>query len=367
MVLAGDAWMRPEDAERASEIISVSLGQFVDAVAGLGIGAQLVSTEIAPMEPDTFNVARHTVHIKREFDPAAIQLFAETLLETPIPALGSGMGELPRFRAELGPFIGFAPAAFGGGMSGGFGLDQTQAGGMAGLSLAFRVGLGIEGVMNEAGDGLVFLDFGIRTDVPSAKDIEESQALEKLGAIAAQIPARSAYTLRLRLPFWLIPGDLLLAAPTVGLISMPTFMQMAVEAGSGGLIPWQAGIATSIGRFQFILGREVGVSFFGYGKEEDKMIIPVTGVPPVETPIVSLRSIQLEFPLVEYRPFRTFSMNQSSSMVVQIFGGVDIPTAVTVVAPAGAEEPGVRDNWFVGIRVAFDWRYYLGSAQGGHR
>jgi hypothetical protein len=367
MVLAGDAWMRTEDAERASEVISASLGQFVDAVAGLGVAAQLVSAQVPPSEPDTFNVGRNIVHIKREFDSTAIQLFAETLRETPVPALGSGFGELPRFRAELGPFIGFAPAAFAGGMSGGFGMDQTQVGGMGGLSLAFRVGLGIEGVINEAGDGLVFLDLGFREDAPSAKDIQESQALDKLGAIAAQIPARSAYTLRLRLPFWLIPGDLLLAAPTVGLISMPTFMQMAVAAGSGGLIPWQTGIATPIGRFQFILGREVGVAFFGYGKEEDKMLIPISDVPPVETPIVSVRSIQLEFPLVEYRPFRTFSMNQSSSMVVQFFWGVDIPTKISVVAPVGAEEPSVRNNWFIGMRVAFDWRYYLGSGQGGHR
>jgi hypothetical protein len=252
-------------------------------------------------------------------------------------------------------------------MSGGFGVDQTKIGGMGGLSLAFRVGLGIEGVINESGDGLVFLDLGIREDAPSARSIDESQALEKLGAIAAQIPARAAYTLRLRLPFWLIPFDLLVAAPTVGLISTPTFMQMAVAAGSGGLIPWQAGIATIIGRFQFILGREVGVSFFGYGSEEDKMLIPISGVPPVQTPIVSVRSIQLEFPVIEYRPFRTFSMNQSSSMVVQLFGGVDLPTKISVVAPVGSEEPSVRNNWFVGLRVAFDWRYYLGSGKGGHR
>jgi hypothetical protein len=367
MVLAGDAWMRTEDAERASDIISMSIGQFLDAVAGTGIGAQLSASVTPPSEPDTFNVGKNIVHIKREFDTTAIHLFVETLRETPVPALGSGFGELPRFRAELGPFIGFAPAAFAGGMSGGFGKEQTQAGGMGGLSLAFRVGLGIEGVINEAGDGLVFLDFGVMTNGPSTSDIDQAQALDKLGAIVAQIPARSAYTLRLRLPFWLIPGDLLLAAPTVGLISTPTFMQMAVAAGSGGLIPWQTGIATSIGRFQFILGREVGVSFFGYGKEEDKMLIPVSGVPPVQTPIVSLRSIQLEFPLLEYRPFRTFSMNQSSSMIAQLYGGVDIPTKVTVVAPVSAAEPSVRNNWFFGLRVAFDWRYYLGSGSGGHR
>lgn len=367
MVLAGDAWMREEDLQRASDIMCVSLGQFVDAVAGTGVGARLASTQVVPTAPDTFDVARNIVHVRREFDTAAVHLFAETLLETPVPALGSGMGELPRFRAELGPFIGIAPAAFGGGMSGGFGVDQTQAGGMGGLSLALRLGLGIEGVINESGDGLVFLDLGIRQDAASTRDVDQTQALAKLGAIFAQVPARAAYTTRLRLPFWLIPGDLILAALTVGWISPPTFVAMAVVAGSGGLIPWQAGIATSIGRFQFILGREVGVSFFGYGKHADPMIIPVSGTDPVKTPIVDVRSIQIEVPVVEYRPFRTFSMNQSSSLVLQLYGGVDIPTSVSVAAPPGALEPAVRNNWFAGLRVAFDWRYYLGSGTGVHR
>jgi hypothetical protein len=367
MVLAGDAWMRDEDLQRASDLMCVSLRQFVDAVLGTGPGANRVTSEVVPMTADTFNVATHRVHIAREFDSTAVGLFAETLLETPSPALASGMGELPRFRAELGPFIGIAPAAFGGGMSGGFGVDQTMVAGMGGLSLAVRLGLGIEGVINESGDGLVFLDLGIRQDAASSRDVEESQSLAKLGAIFAQVPARAAYTTRLRMPFWLIPGDLILAALTVGWISPPTFVQMAVAAGSGGAIAWQAGIATSIGRFQFVLGREVGVSFFGYGKEEDPMLIPVSGADPVQTPIVNIRSIQIEAPLVEYRPFRTFSMNQSSSLVVQLYGGVDIPTKVSVAAPAGAPTPDVRNNWFAGVRVAFDWRYYLGSGTGVHR
>ena len=37
---------------------------------------------------------------------------------------------------------------------------------------------------------------------------------------------------------------------------------MAVIAGNGGLIPWHSGIATSFGRFQIVLGREMGVYFF---------------------------------------------------------------------------------------------------------
>jgi hypothetical protein len=294
-------------------------------------------------------------------------LFAETLLETPIPALGAGMGELPRFRAELGPFIGFAPAAFTGTLGGGFGASQTQVGAMGGLAIAFRVGLGIEGVINESGDGLVFLDLGVRQDAASSQNVTGSEDLEKYGAITAMIPARAAYTARLRMPFWLIPGDLLLTAPFLLPFTPSTYMQMAVTAGSGGLIPWQAGIAAGIGRFQFMLGREIGVAFFGYGKEEDRMFIPYSTETTPQVPVVALRSIQLEFPVIEYRPFRTFATNQSSSMVVQLYGAVDIPTKISVVTPPGAAEPDLRSTWSAGVRVAFDWRYYLGSGTGGHR
>jgi hypothetical protein len=367
IVLAGDAWMRPADAELASAIISVSLGQFVDAVAGSGIGARLTTTTVPTSEPDTFNVARNTLQASREIDTTAVALFAETLLETPIPALGAGMGELPRFRAELGPFIGLTSAVFGGTLGGGFGAGQEDVGAMGGLSVAFRIGLGLEGVINESGDGLVFLDLGLIQNGASSQNIAGSEDLEKFGAITAQIPARTAFTMRLRAPFWLIPFDLLVAAPILAIVSPQTFVQMAVKAGSGGLIPWQAGMATFMGRFQFVLGREVAVAFFGYGKEEDRLFLPYSGTKPVQTAVVSLRSIQIEGPLLEYRPFRTFSMDQSSSLVMQLYGGVDIPTRISMVTPPDGTEPSLRTTWFAGLRFAFDWRYYLGSGTGVHR
>ncbi len=367
MILSGDAWMQTGDIEHAANIVSVSIEQFIDAVSGSGIGARLISREAPTLEADTFNVAKNTIHLRRDIDTAAIKLFAETLRETPIPALGAGKGELPRFRAELGPFIGFSPSAFTGSIGGGFGAGQDHVGATGGLAIALRVGLGIEGVINEAGDGLVFLDLGFRNDAASSQNIAGSEALDQFGAITAMIPARTAYTARLRMPFWLLPADLLLTAPFLLPFAPGTYMQMAVLAGSGGFIPWQAGIATSIGRFQFMAGREIGVAFFGYGKEEDRMFIPYNTETTPQVPVVALRSIQLEFPVVEYRPFRTFSMDQSSSMIVQLYTAVDIPTKVSVVTPPGAPKPEVQSTWTIGIRVAFDWRYYLGSGTGGHR
>jgi hypothetical protein len=225
-----------------------------------------------------------------------------------------------------------------------------------------RLGFGLEGVLDEGSDGLVFLDLGVRLDSASSMNITNDPRLAQGGAITAAIPSRSALTARLRLPFWLLPGDLLLALPLLAL-APDTYAKMAVEATNGGLIPWQAGIATPLGRFQFVLGREVGVALYGL-LDDDRLIIPAP-VPGAGATLIDLRSISVDFPVLEYRPFRAFSQDQSTSLIVQLFAGFDGPTAASVVAPAGAAAPDLKTLWQVGLRVAFDWRYYLGS--GGMR
>jgi hypothetical protein len=213
-----------------------------------------------------------------------------------------------------------------------------------GLEGAVRMGLGLEGVLNEAGDGLIFAEAGLRQDASA------------LGA--ATVPGRGAITARLRVPFWLIPGDLVLAAPILALSSPQTLQKMAVQAANGGLIPWQTGIATPIGRFQFVFGREVGLSFYR-SRREDPMLIETPGVGPTNTTLVTLRSLQVELPILEYRPFRTFALDQSSSLMIQFYAGFDTPLQSSVVLPEGAPNPRLRTVGLGGIRVVFDWRYYL--------
>ena len=82
------------------------------------------------------------------------------------------------------------------------------------------------------------------------------------GSITAAVPSHTGISTRVRMPFFLIPGDLFLLSPLY-FIAPDRYMQMAVTASNGGLIPWQSGWATPIGRFQFVLGRELGVTFFG--------------------------------------------------------------------------------------------------------
>ncbi len=359
IVLMGDAWMRPEDAERAAETARTSLEQILDAASGRGLAAKLQYIPYGEaLAPDTFNVCK-VEKMPRRTAPSGIRpLFAEVIGEVPVPGLGPGPGSLPRFRAELGPFIGLSMAGNVRWVDGGFGTTQTTSGAIGGLEAAVRLGLGLEGVLGEAGDGLIFLDLGIRLDSSSSMKIDKSEAAASGGGITAAIPSRWAFATRVRMPFWLIPGDLLLALPTLAPISLETYSKMAVVASNGGLIPWQAGIATPLGRFQFILGREVGFTFYGYGKTEDRLIVP-SGASGTGATLIGLKSISFDFPLVEYRPFRTFSLNQSSSLVFQLYGGFEVPLSVSVVRPIGAQKPSLETIWHFGLRLAFDWRHYL--------
>jgi hypothetical protein len=200
------------------------------------------------------------------------------------------------------------------------------------------------GVLNESSDGLVFAEIGIRED--------------KHASGTATLPGRGALTARFRVPFWLIPGDLVVAAPILAFTSKQTLMKMGVRAVNGGLIPWQAGIATRVGRFQFVFGREVGLAFYRNGSDHP-ILIPTPGVPPVNATAISLNSLQIEFPILEYRLFRTFSLNQSSGLIIQPYVGFDRPTSSSVVSPPGALKPGLNTIVIAGVRVVFDWRHYL--------
>src|SRR6478735_3342628 len=82
------------------------------------------------------------------------------------------------------------------------------------------------------------------------------------GSLTAAIPARSGLSARVRMPFYVIPGDLLFLSPMY-FTNRQKYTELAVTAANGGLLGWQQGYATSIGRFQFVLGRELGITWYG--------------------------------------------------------------------------------------------------------
>ena len=357
MILKGDAFMREEDALRAAAVVRLSLEQFIDAANGK-FKVEYKEDIIASRDmPDSFNVCSNNYMPVRKAD---ITFMIAVMSKTPVPGLATGLGELPRFRTELGSFIGVSTSLDAAYITGGFGADQKQGGFVGGVEANIRYGFGLEGVLNQSGDGLVFIQGGWRLDGSSTMQIHNNITPDNSNSITAVIPGRSALNLRIRLPFYLLPGDLLFAAPFVYLFSHKSAASMAIAAGNGGLIPWQSGIATSVGRFQFILGREAGVSFYGLSATSPTLVIPTDAG---KYTVVSYKSTQLDFPFLEYMPFnRSFSQEQSSSLLIQFTVGVDIPTSANVITNGTVPVPPLpelKSVWQMGMRVVFDWRRYL--------
>lgn len=352
-VLTGDAFMRESDAAVAEEPVRLSLEQLI--ATATGSLAMPVTTDVAYLlnSADTFNVCQNNFMPLRRFDSAVI---GHILVKTPVPGLATGLGELPRFRAELGPFFGVSASLNGAAINGGFGKEQKDGGVQGGLEANLRFGFGLDGVLNNSGDGLIFLQVGWRQDAASTNKFINLDPTISANSISAAIPGRSAYNLRLRLPFYLVPGDLLLAGPVLAFTSQQSLQKMAVTAANGGLGRWQSGIATGIGRLQVVLGREVGVSFYGLGSPKDVFILPAGTNKAL---LLTYRSTKLDFPIVEFRPLRTFSQEQSSSFMLQINAGVDIPSKARVLLPVGERVPELKSVWYVGFRVLFNWRHYL--------
>jgi len=341
-VALGDAYMRQEDADRAAAAVRDSLAQVAAALeGGMRVAEQ---AGLTATEPERLDVCQESHFPAVPGQTEDMQQVIPIVARTPEPALGAGKGELPRFRSELGPFIGLSSGVSAIALGGGFGSRQTDAEAIVALDLSFRIGLGVEGVLNPSSDGLTFLDVGFRQDSP--------------GHGGSSIPDRGAVALRARAPFWLFPGDLILAAPVLAFTKPESLQKMAVQAANGGLIPWQGVIATRVGRFQFVLGREVGVSLYGYTSDQT-FLIPTPGIAPINSTQIHLRSVRLDFPILEYRPFRTFSQNQSSALAFQFFTGFDEPNRASVVEPVGAPKPSLHTIVTGGLRIVFDWRHYV--------
>jgi hypothetical protein len=360
IVLMGDAHMRPQDAAFAAEGVRTSLAQVLDTATGRSRGYSVPYAPTATAKADAFDICKSATFPDRgvglgtgrgEYAP----VLEEALLNTPVPSLGPGLGSLPRARSELGAFMGLAASISGRAVSGGFEASQDDAGFTYGLDLGFRVGLGLEGALGDAGDGLAFLQVGLTADGASTNKFSETGAGTLGGSLSAAIPARSGLSTRIRMPYYLIPGDLLWLSPLY-FFKPEEYAQLAVTAANGGVLGWQQGWATRYGRFQFVLGRELGVTFYGLWGNPQLVAPPVP--PATVGTVVNFKSAYFELPIVEYRPYRAFSANQSSAILLQLFAAADVPYGASVEAPIGAPQPSLRTVWSLGLRMTFDWRYY---------
>ncbi len=355
-VLFGDGYLKKDGLERAAQAVRASLEQVLDAFTE-GTPARIAA--LASHAPEDVLAGRYNICAAKkapDWDvPDALEPWFESVaLKMPVPYRGAGPGALPRVHAEIGTY---AALVAGGSLAGSGGsYDGLDTGGslIDSLSLGLRFGLGLEELLTDSGDGLIFLEGGVAMSSSEPTDCPECESGRS--NIFPRVPARSGIEARFRAPFWLVPGDLILAAPILLLTAPSKFTEMASVAATGGLIPYERRIHTPVGRLQFILGREVGATFFGYTGGLDEF---VTLDANDELIVVGYKSVVVEIPIVEWEPFRTYGAKQALGLRFQFGAGFDKPLSATVLDPVGAPAPDLQTRYFGFLRLVFEGRRYL--------
>jgi hypothetical protein len=362
-ILFGDSFMREADLRRTSDAVKHSLEQLVSALRpGDELGVLAIGFGLPAKQIFAFDSCREEAQPSTAKAEGLARHFTPVYRAMPVPGRGQGDVHLPRFREELGPFIGAFASITGNVGWGGFGTDTAQFFGS--LSAGVRLGFGAESLTGSVGTGLAFIDAGITMQSAQTNSCDGGEVCAILGTSSffPRIQARTGLRLDLRLPFWLIPGDMLILGPVLALASPSALSSVGVAAASGGLIPYGRSFGIGMGWLQFVIGREIDMVLYGF--LSDVIILTPIGPPPDPTSdfgAAKLKSIALSFPVLEWTPFRTFATQLVFATVVQLGFGVEIPLTTPVVYPTGYGNASLTPSWNVYLRGQFDGRYFFGS------
>jgi len=363
VILFGDAFMREADLRRVSDAVEHSLEQLVAALRpGDELGTLAIDFGLPAVQIFAFDSCREETQPSFTRSDGLARHFAPVYQAMPQPGRGEGDVVLPRFREELGPFIGVYSSVTGNLGWGGLGTENVQFFGS--LSAGLRLGFGAESLTGLVGTGLAFVEAGITMQSAQTESCAGGPVCSFLGTSAffPRIPARTGLRLGMRLPFYLIPGDMLLLGPVLALASPSALSSVGVAAASGGLIPYQRSFGVGLGWLQVVIGREVDAVLYGF--LSDVIILTPIGPPPdpnSDLGAAKLKSISLIFPVLEWTPFRTFATQLVFATVVQLGFGVEIPLTTPVVYPTGYGNASLSPSWNVFLRGQFDGRYFFGS------
>jgi hypothetical protein len=319
IVVYGDAHMRKADLERSGAAMAKSMGQVLAAThlgpsAGDWHAAVLASAALDScqllVQPPAYPA-----------DSLTLQALEAVLAETPIPGHGPDSVSLPRYRADFGPFIGIESTVSGGIALAGYGSTDVRA--VSELGMVLRLGYGLEDVVGAMNSGTMFVSLGVLRQSDQVDECGESCGLTLGSPALPRVPSRAGFSAGIRLPFWLIPGDLLVLTPVLALASPKDLTRVAMRAASGGLIPWQRTISTPLGYFEFVAGRGASATFFGTSSR----VRTFAWTSPEQTELASIgfRSVLLTFPVLEYTPLRMVSQDLTASLQIQFAYAIDIP------------------------------------------
>lgn len=353
----GDGHLTEEDTKVAAVTVKLSLAQIAAAAEGrLSIPAGTLSPQEQAIGSLDFCKADHLPPVA--VDPPARAATMAVLERTPVPAGGKDDITPPRARAEVGPFVGAVSGYSLGVALGGYD-SWANSRFRSEFEIGARVGFGVEGVLTTNMDGQIWLQAEFVAD-PVQLDLgcstcnggsRKEPALPRVGS-------RSALKLALRMPYYVVPFDLLLVAPVLLLASPPDAQAVVMTSAAGGLLGLQRRVETSIGTLQFMAGREVGVTLWGITGHTNQFIwTPETDSSTWR--VINYNSIELDFPVMEYIPPRVFATSLALAAVFQLGFNVEFPQNPTFDATGAPFSLG--PSWNVYLRFRLDARKYFGG------
>jgi hypothetical protein len=362
VVTFGDGNIKPPDLARASAAVEDSLRQLVEALQpGDALGTLAQSWGLGPEVIRSFDSCKETGQPSSKGSPEMAAHFQDQIERMPRPALGPGEVHVPRYRDELGPFVGVY-----GQLSGGVAFGSAaRASATGSVGAGIRLGFGSEGLTGSVGTGILFVEAGFEAETAQTNGCGSAPGCAAIGtaALFPQVPGRTGLSLGMRMPFWLIPGDMLILGPVLALASPGTLSTVGVAAASGGVIPFERSFSTGAGVFQVVAGREARAVLFGYFSDL-LGVVPGGTLPDGSNPyvVVQFKSVQLEFPVLEWTPFRTFATQLTFAAQVQLGFSVGLIASQEVLYPAGGTF-STGPSWSIWLRGVFDGRYFFGSRE----
>ena len=359
----GDGHMTEQDMKVAAVTVRQSLAQVASAAEGR------MPLPVEPITPSETAIGTLNFCKEEHLPPAPDQPVARSaslmvLRNTPVPAGGKDEIHPPRSRAEIGPFVGAVSGYTLGVALGGYD-SWANSRVRSEFEIGARVGIGLEGVITGNMDGQIWiqaalvadpvqLDLGCTTctPYPAVSGKRTDPAVPRVGS-------RSALKLSLRMPFYVLPFDLLVLGPVLMFTSPQSLTEVVFAAAGGGLLPVERKWDTSIGSFQLMLGREVGFTLWGItGHTNQFLYTPTASASDLR--IVNYDSLELDFPVLEYVPPRVFATTLALAAELQLGFNVEFPLNPTYKDTGAPFSLG--PSWNIYLRFRLDARKYFGGS-----
>jgi hypothetical protein len=354
----GDANMTEQDMKVAAVTVKQSLVQVASAAEGrMPLASRAISPADKAVESLDFCKAEHLP--PPVDDAVARSATTMVLLNTPLPAGGKDEIHPPRARADMGPFIG-AISGYGLGTALGGYDSWANARLRSQFEIGARLGYGLEGLLTRSMDGQMWVQGEFVSD-PVQLDLgcTTCPGGKRSNVAVPRVGGRSALKISMRMPFYVVPFDLLLLGPVLMLADPQAATSVVFASAAGGLLPIERKFETDIGTFQFMAGREVGLTLWGYtGHNNEFIVTPTTN--PDDWRVVEYKSLELDFPVFEYIPPRVFATTLSLAAVFQLGFNVEFPSGATFVSDGQPFNLG--PSWNIYLRFRLDARKYFGGS-----